>query len=461
MREHQLDSAAFRNAELHSELLRIIGVLGFVSIFIVVTIVRVFIIRTASDTASWIWSFLLAAIIATYEGWMFRKVDLALKADRRLPARFWILSTIVETSIPAFAVAFLTSSEIEVEYRAVASPPILVFFIFIILSTLRLSPWIGVLSGSVASGSYLCAALYLGWWPPVPGIPAHATQSGVSLNAITLLVGGIVAGAVAGQIRKHVQAALRGAETKSKLETIQHDLQVAQSIQQSLLPQDTPHLAGFDIAGWNRPADDTGGDYFDWKTLPDGKVVVSLADVTGHGIGPALLASVCHAYARSNFASAQDLTTALEHINQELGADLITGHFVTFVAALCCPECPDVELLSAGHGPILIYCRPQDCFVEMNAQGLPFGILPIFRPDPAAHLQLQSGDLVLLVTDGFFEWENDRGEQFGVPRMEGVIRASRDSASAEIITKLYESVTVFSNGTKQQDDLTAVIIKRL
>jgi serine phosphatase RsbU (regulator of sigma subunit) len=97
----------------------------------------------------------------------------------------------------------------------------------------------------------------------------------------------------------------------------------------------------------------------------------------------------------------------------------------------------------------------------MNAQGLPFGILPIFRPDPAVHLQLQSGDLVLLVTDGFFEWENDRGEQFGVPRMEGVIRASRDSASAEIITKLYESVTAFSNGTKQQDDLTAVIIKRL
>ena len=71
-------------------------------------------------------------------------------------------------------------------------------------------------------------------------------------------MGGIVAGAVAGQIRKHVQAALREAETKSKLNAIQHDLQVAQSIQQSLLPRDTPHLAGFDIAGWNRPADDTG-----------------------------------------------------------------------------------------------------------------------------------------------------------------------------------------------------------
>jgi serine phosphatase RsbU (regulator of sigma subunit) len=460
MSEQELQSAAFGNAELRSERLRIFGVLGFVAIFLVVTIVRVFVVRTAS-AGPWMWTFLLAAMIAAYEGWMLHKVDIAVETDCTLPARFWILSTIVETSIPAFALAFLTSSQIEVAYRPLASPPILVFFIFIILSTLRLSPWIGALSGFVASVTYLCAALYLGWRPPVLGVPARITQSGVSLNAITLLVGGIVAGAVAGQIRKHVQAALREAETQSKLRAMQHDLQVAQSIQQSLLPADTPRIAGFDIAGWNRPADDTGGDYFDWKTLPDGKVVVSLADVTGHGIGPALLASACHAYARSNFNSGQDLGTSLERINDELGADLTTGRFVTFVAAVCRPGCSDVEVLSAGHGPILVYSRPADRFIEMNAHGLPFGILPSFRPDPASHLQLQSGDLVLLATDGFFEWEDDRGEQFGIPRMEGVIRAARDSASAEIITKLYETVISFSKGSKQQDDLTAVIIKRV
>jgi serine phosphatase RsbU (regulator of sigma subunit) len=461
MSEEQVASSVFGVAELQSERLRIFGVLGFVAMFIGVTIVRVFVIRTAAGSTPWVWSLLLAAAIAAYEGWTLRQVDIALEANSSLPSRFWILSTIVETSIPAFALAFLVSSQIESAYRPLASPSILVFFIFIILSTLRLSPWISGLSGVVASVTYLCAALYLGWRPPIVGVSANVTQSSVSLNALTLFVGGIVAGAVAGQIRKHVQAALREAETKSKLQAIQHDLQVAQSIQQSLLPRETPDLAGFDIAGWNRPADDTGGDYFDWKTLPDGKVVVSLADVTGHGIGPALLASVCHAYARSNFASARDLTTALERINEELGADLTPGRFVTFAAAVCCPGCPDVEVLSAGHGPILIYSRPEDRFTEMNAQGLPFGILPTFRPDPAAHLRLQCGDLVLLVTDGFFEWENDQGEQFGVPRMEGVIRASRNSASAEIITKLYESVTAFSNGTKQQDDLTAVIIKRL
>jgi serine phosphatase RsbU (regulator of sigma subunit) len=461
MDSEQIKSPAFQNAELQSERLRIFGVLGFVAIFIVVTAVRVFVIRTATKTTPWGWSFLLAAVVIAYELWILRKVDLALKAKGSLGIRFWILNTILETSIPAFAIAFLSSLQVEVAYRPLASPAVLVFFILIILSTLRLNPWIGALSGAVAMVSYICSAFHLGWRPPIPGVPAPVTQTSVSLYAITLFLGGLVAGAVAGEIRKHVKSALREAETKQKLEAIQHDLEVARSIQQSLLPKGRPQIVGFDIAGWNQPADDTGGDYFDWTTLPSGRVVVSLADVTGHGIGPALLAAVCHAYARSNFSIAQNLPAAFEHINQELGADLTTGRFVTFVAAVCCPGCPEVEMLSAGHGPLLLYSRPEDRFTTMNAHALPFGIRPGFQSDPPAHLQLHEGDLILLATDGFFEWENDQGEQFGVQRIEGAMRASRDLAASEIISHLYDAVTRFSNGTKQQDDLTAVVIKGL
>src|SRR5438477_201037 len=103
-------------------------------------------------------------------------------------------------------IACLTSAQVEVVYRPLASPAVLVFFIFIILSTLRLSPWIGALSGTVAAVTYICAALYLGWRPPLLGAPAPVTQTSVSLYAVTLLLGGLVAGAVAGQIRKHVQS---------------------------------------------------------------------------------------------------------------------------------------------------------------------------------------------------------------------------------------------------------------
>src|SRR5436190_11263714 len=461
MREGQIRSVAFESAELQSERLRIFGVLGFVAVFILVTVVRVFIIRTAHDTTSWVGGFLLAAIVVAYESWAQHKVRRTLNLNESLPIQFWVLSTILETSIPAFAIVFLTSTQLDVVYRYLASPAVLAFFIFIILSTLRLNPWIGVLSGTVASTSYLCAALYLGWRPPIPGTPAPVTQSTVSLNAITLFVGGLVAAGVAGQIRKHVQAALREAETKRALDAMQHDLQVARSIQQSLLPQEPPQIAGFDIAGWNRPADDTGGDYFDWKTLPDGRVVVSLADVSGHGIGPALLAAVCHAYARTSFSVTQDLPAALEHIHQALTSDLTPGRFVTFVAAVCCPGCPDIEILSAGHGPLFIYSREEDRFTEVNAHALPLGIVPAFSSDPPSYLPLNAGDIVLLATDGFFEWENDQGEQFGVRRTKEVIRVSRDWASQEIIAQLYDAVSRFSNGSKQQDDLTAVIIKRL
>ena len=460
MSQEQFKSAAFQNAELKSEHLRIFAVLVFVAIFIIVTTVRVFIVRTAAETTPWMWSYILASVVVGYELWTLHKVNLALRGGASLVARFWILSTILETSVPALAIAFLTSQQVEAAYRTLASPAVLVFFIFIILSTLRLSPWISVLSGMVASITYLCAAWYLGWRIPLPGAEAPVTQTTVTLNAITLLIGGVVAGAVASQIRRHVQAALQEAETKRKLETLEHDLQVARSIQQSLLPQEQPQIDGFDIAGWNQPADDTGGDFFDWQTLPNGKLVVSLADVTGHGIGPALLAALCHAYARSSFGITKDLPDAFEHIHQALTSDLMPGRFVTFVAALCCPGHPEVEILSAGHGPILVYSRPDDRFSQVNTHALPLGILPSFSSDPASQLPLHPEDMVLLATDGFFEWENDRGEQFGVGRTEQTIRAFRDLPPSEIIARLYDAVKTFSNGSEQQDDLTAVIIKR-
>ncbi len=461
MVDDNIDSVAFHSAELLSERLRIFGVLGFLGLLTVVFGIRLFVIHTASiaNTRVW-WAVFLVCVVTVCEYWMLRKVTSALHAQSKLSAAFWYFSTALEASVPSWGIAFLPSHGVDVVYRPLATPLLLAFGIFIILSTLRLRPWISIFSGFIAATSYVGAALYLGWRPPVIGTPASMAQSAVSLNAITLLATGLVAGAITGEIRKHLQAALREAETKRKLEAVQHDLQVARSIQQSLLPQESPQIAGFEIAGWNQPADETGGDYFDWKSLPDGKLIVSLADVTGHGIGPALIASVCRAYSRASFSVTRTLTSAFEHINQALSADLSTGRFATFVAAVCCPECADVELLSAGHGPLFVYSSSADRFTEMNAHGLPFGILPSFQSDPPTHLQLNSGDLVLLATDGFFEWENEVGEAFGVQRMEDAIRAFRDSAPRDIIANLYLNVLKFANGTRQQDDLTAVIIKR-
>src|SRR5437660_2588030 len=159
MREEQIQSVAFRNAELNSERLRIFGVIGFFAIFILITLVRVFVIRTASGTGPWR-SLLLAVVVIGYELSMLSKIHSALRASAIFSRKLWVLNTIVEASIPAFAIAFLTDLQIDISYRPLASPAVLVFFVFIVLSTLLLSPWIWILSGGVASCSYLCAAVY-------------------------------------------------------------------------------------------------------------------------------------------------------------------------------------------------------------------------------------------------------------------------------------------------------------
>src|SRR5258708_949670 len=263
------------------------------------------------------------------------------------------------------------------------------------------------------------------------------------------------------KFRTKVEASLREAEPRRKMDHMQHALAVARSIQQSLWPPSMLQAAGWDIAAWNHPADQTGGDYYDWQRLPNGKFVAALADVTGHGIGPALLASVCRAYARTNFRNQDSFLKAMEEINSAVAADVREGRFITFLAAIFCADSPAVELLSAGHAPLFLYTLKNDRFDMMEAHGLPLGISDAFLSDPPHSLEMASGDLLLLATDGFFEWENAHEEQFGHERLGQTIRAAREKSAAEIIANLHQEVLRFAGGTKQMDDLTAIVLKRV
>jgi serine phosphatase RsbU (regulator of sigma subunit) len=461
MSSHQIDSEAFRLAELRSERVRILGLLFFIGVTAAILTARVFLLHTTLYTEHTGWNIAFAAIVAAYEYFMLRIGDRLIRTGEKFPSFHWVATTILETSIPAIGLAWLSSPSIEPAYRPIASPATLIFFVFIILSILRLDPRICLLAGFTATVSYLSASYYLGWRPPTPGVRSPITQTDVSLYAIILFVAGFVAAGVAREIRKHVEAAVREGETKRQLDRVQHDLRLARDIQQSLLPQDPPQIQGYAIAGWNKPADETGGDYYDWKTLPDGRLIVTLGDVTGHGIGPAMLASVCRAYARANFRSNLTLFGAFTAINDSISRDLDPGRFVTFVGVACKPATGDLEILSAGHGPLLYYSSTQDTFSEIDTQGVPLGILPEFTSAPSTPLHLEVGDLFLLITDGFIEWENLQAEEFGSARLKQVIRNNRNQSPDAIAKALYDAVLAYSQGTKQQDDLTAVIIKRV
>jgi serine phosphatase RsbU (regulator of sigma subunit) len=457
MTKEEIRSLAFQQALLQSEKRRIYGVIAFVVAFTLAVAIRIILYGSAMSP----WGFLASLTLVAYELVVLRAVDRALRTKTDLPPALWLLSIILEISFPAVGMAFLASPRLEIAYRPLATPWVMAFFPFMILSVLRLSPRVCRAAGVTATLTYLAAAHYLGWRPSFEDLANHSvTHTAVGFYAIVILVSGFIAAAVAAEIRKYVQAALREAETQKQLERVEHDLKIARSIQQSLLPRVRPSIAGFEIAGWNQSADETGGDFFDWKQLPDGRLVVTLADVTGHGIGSALLASVCRAYSRASFNVHDSLTTTLERINESFGEDLTEGRFATFVVAVCRAGDDQVELLSAGHGPLFVYSSATGTFQKFDAQALPLGIETKLDSDSSVVLNLQAGDLVLLITDGFFEWENASGEQFGIERMADAIRRASDLAPEEIIAELYQAVLTFSNGTKQNDDLTAVVIKR-
>ena len=455
MDSDRIQSKAFQQAALSSEELRIKGLLVVLGVLFVYGLVRTLGI---GSVRLFVANILLVLLAIGYEVFMLRYLKKAQTEGREVPSWVWIGNVLIETQIPTLALVVLIRNQVMPPYQVLVAPAILTYFLFIILSTLRLNPMLSVLSGIMSGLGYLAVAGYtmLTFHSEAAAFPFVVYFGYAGLIALS----GFVAAFVAGQIRRHVAAALREAQLQRELERVNHDLDSARTIQQGLFPKKLPDLGEFDLAGWNQPADETGGDYFDWQELPDGRVAISLADATGHGIAPALVSTSCRAYARASLLGANGHDGVLDRLNGLLAEDLPSNRFLTFAVIFLDPSNSNVQILSAGHGPILWYKRASDSIESLDAQGIPLGMIPGIEYGAATDGVLAPGDILALATDGFFEWEDPSGEQFGIPRMEAVVKENRDASAEEIITKLRSAVEEFCQGTKQMDDLTAVVLRR-
>jgi serine phosphatase RsbU (regulator of sigma subunit) len=255
----------------------------------------------------------------------------------------------------------------------------------------------------------------------------------------------------------HAQAR-EGLRALIRLEKVERDLSLARDIQQGLLPEKPPEVPGFEIAGWNQPTDETGGDYYDWFTLPDDRTVVTLADVTGHGVAPALIAAVCRAYMRATTAFG-GMTETLGHVNDLLYHDTPVERFVTLAVALVDPKAQRINLLSAGHGPMLFYEARTGAVSQWQADAPPLGVVKGMEIPEPRRIKVQAGDMLVLITDGFFEWCNESGEAYGTKRLESFVRDHHDLPPQRFIEALHQAVLDHVAGTEQADDLTAVVIR--
>ena len=242
---------------------------------------------------------------------------------------------------------------------------------------------------------------------------------------------------------------------------LQQELAIARRIQRSLLPQSAPIIEGFDIAGWSQSAEETGGDFFDFHSLDAYNLMLILADVSGHGIGPALLAAECWALQSAICALAADYRLSLTHINQLICRHIPSDRFITAFMGRLDAKNKTLNFLSAGHGPIFALRVAERRIETLPVAGLPLGIMANNAYDQWESVAFNPGDILLAFTDGFFEWEDRLGNCFGTDRICECVFRYAEMPAAAIIEKVYSHLLSFTEGTRQQDDLTAIVIKKL
>jgi PAS domain S-box-containing protein len=236
------------------------------------------------------------------------------------------------------------------------------------------------------------------------------------------------------------------------------EFSLARTIQQGLLPKAPPVLPGLDIAGASHPAQETGGDYFDFIPMSDGHWGIAIGDASGHGIGSALLVAETRAYLRAFALTNTDPGQVLDRVNQGLVEDITADHFVTLFLGRLDPATRCLVYSNAGHLPAYLLDGRGEVKRVLRSTGLPLGLGPTGALPKSPAVCLEPGDLLFLLSDGIVEASPGDGPLFGMERTLKVVRAHRHQPAGEIITALLRHVREWA-GSAQADDMTAIVIK--
>jgi len=244
-------------------------------------------------------------------------------------------------------------------------------------------------------------------------------------------------------------------------ERTRQEIDVAREIQMSALPKQMPHVDGYDGAGKFRPADETGGDLFDFVRLDDGRLFLLMGDATGHGIGPALSATQVRAMMRLGLRLGASLDEIYAHSNNQLTEDLPDDRFVTAFVGILNPRTHDVRFHAGGQGPLLHFRAGRKDCDWYGATTFPMGAMQQTSLKTAQRIEMNPGDVLALISDGVYEYENDAGQQFGEDGVAAVIREHHDKPMTELVEILLRAVREFGGQVVQADDITIVLIRRL
>ena len=245
----------------------------------------------------------------------------------------------------------------------------------------------------------------------------------------------------------------------SQQKRMRDELVAAQQVQQALFPHAPPNLPGFDIAGRVFPAEETAGDYFDYIPMVNGSLGLVVGDVTGHGLGPALLMAELRAYLRALSSMYSGVAEILMAANHFLASDLEECRFVTLFFGRYQPQTRTLHYASAGHCAHVL--RADGSVTTLESTGLPLGMLDNTLIETGRPTIIEPGDILVLPTDGFQEAQTADRKMFGLPRVLSFIHEHRELPAAEIIDGLRQAIADFTGRPTVADDATVVIARCL
>jgi sigma-B regulation protein RsbU (phosphoserine phosphatase) len=255
---------------------------------------------------------------------------------------------------------------------------------------------------------------------------------------------------MAGDVEAHQRALV-------EQERIKRELELGRQIQQDMQPHGPLRLGFAEVQGVSVPAREVGGDFFNYFALPDGQVVLLVGDVSGKGVGAALLMANIQASLRTRFGVGQSLAAIADAIDRDIEANSPGQMFATLFLGVLDPSTRELHFVNAGHHPQYVI-RARGGLQKMPATGLPAGLLA-GRGYEQERVLLEPGDLIFFYTDGCPETENEHDEMFGADRLESLLVDSSGASSSRLLGRVEAALKQFRGSREPFDDATMMAVK--
>ena len=241
---------------------------------------------------------------------------------------------------------------------------------------------------------------------------------------------------------------------------LQRSLEIAEEIQQGLMPDSSPNVEGFVAHGWFRAAEHAAGDFFDFVPTQSGALAGVVGDVSGHGIGPALITATAQAGLRAYLRLNADPAQVLSLLNQDLSERMEIGMFLTLALVVVEPD-GSTRIVNAGHPPPFVWRKQTQSIECLKAHELAVGLSEGHQYSVTSSLRLEPGDILLVYSDGLVEARHPLrpGRLFGEDGLRAVLSdvGYRGGSAEELVNELSRNVLDFCEGSRE-DDMTLVAI---